>query len=86
MTLADADAHRRRTRRSTARHRRATHERSPCPSPGRPQPLLVEPIVRAALEEDLGRAGDITSELTIPAEQAAHAPSWWRASPAASPA
>ena len=34
-----------------------------------PHPLLVEPVVRAALEEDLGRAGDITSELTIPADQ-----------------
>jgi nicotinate-nucleotide pyrophosphorylase (carboxylating) len=33
-----------------------------------PHALLVEPIVRHALEEDLGRAGDITSELTIPAE------------------
>ena len=32
-----------------------------------PSPLLVEPVVRHALEEDLGRAGDITSELTIPA-------------------
>ncbi len=32
----------------------------------RPPPsLLVEPQVRAALEEDLGRAGDITSALTI---------------------
>jgi nicotinate-nucleotide pyrophosphorylase (carboxylating) len=31
-----------------------------------PHALLVEPIVRHALEEDLGRAGDITSELTIP--------------------
>jgi nicotinate-nucleotide pyrophosphorylase (carboxylating) len=38
-----------------------------------PAPLLVEPIVRAALEEDLGRAGDVTSELTIPADQAATA-------------
>ena len=27
--------------------------------------LLVEPQVRAALEEDLGRAGDITSQLTV---------------------
>jgi nicotinate-nucleotide pyrophosphorylase (carboxylating) len=35
--------------------------------------LLVEPIVRAALEEDLGRAGDVTSELTIPAGQTATA-------------
>lgn len=31
-----------------------------------PQALLVEPIVRHALAEDLGRAGDITSELIIP--------------------
>jgi nicotinate-nucleotide pyrophosphorylase (carboxylating) len=32
----------------------------------RPPPaLLIEPQVRAALEEDLGRAGDITSALTI---------------------
>ena len=32
----------------------------------RPPPaLLVEPVIRAALEEDLGRAGDITSALTI---------------------
>ena len=30
-----------------------------------PHALLVEPIVRHALEEDLGRAGDITSELTV---------------------
>ena len=33
-----------------------------------PSPLLVEPLVRAALAEDLGRAGDLTSELTVPAE------------------
>jgi len=32
-----------------------------------PHALLIEPIVRHALEEDLGRAGDITSELTVPA-------------------
>jgi nicotinate-nucleotide pyrophosphorylase (carboxylating) len=38
-----------------------------------PAGLLVEPIVRAALEEDLGRAGDITSELTIPADKTATA-------------
>jgi len=30
--------------------------------------LLVEPVVRAALLEDLGRAGDITSEAVVPAE------------------
>ena len=29
--------------------------------------LLIEPAVRAALIEDLGRAGDITTEATIPA-------------------
>ena len=38
----------------------------------RPPPtLLVEPAVRAALEEDLGRAGDITSQLTIAADTSA---------------
>ncbi|SMC65507.1 nicotinate-nucleotide pyrophosphorylase [carboxylating] [Fulvimarina manganoxydans] len=30
--------------------------------------LLIEPIVRAALEEDLGRRGDVTSEAVIPVE------------------
>src|SRR5688572_28994047 len=30
--------------------------------------LLVEPIVRAALLEDLGRAGDITTDAVVPAE------------------
>jgi nicotinate-nucleotide pyrophosphorylase (carboxylating) len=38
--------------------------------PGR---LLLEPLVRAALEEDLGRAGDITSELTVPESAVASA-------------
>jgi len=38
-----------------------------------PAALLFEPLVRAALEEDLGRAGDITSQLTIPAEKQASA-------------
>lgn len=38
-----------------------------------PHALLVEPIVRHALLEDLGRIGDITTELTIPAEAQAHA-------------
>ena len=33
-----------------------------------PPPLLVESLVARALEEDLGRAGDITSDLTIPAD------------------
>ena len=39
-----------------------SHPVSPLPA------LLVEPIVRAALVEDLGRAGDITSDAVIPAE------------------
>jgi nicotinate-nucleotide pyrophosphorylase (carboxylating) len=40
----------------------------------RPPPaLLIEPQIRAALEEDLGRAGDITSTLTIPADKTASA-------------
>jgi nicotinate-nucleotide pyrophosphorylase (carboxylating) len=30
--------------------------------------LLIEPIVRAALAEDLGRAGDITSDAVVPEE------------------
>ena len=30
--------------------------------------LLVEPIVRAALVEDLGRAGDVTTDAIVPAE------------------
>ena len=34
-----------------------------------PAPLLIEPQIRSALAEDMGRAGDITSELTIPASQ-----------------
>jgi nicotinate-nucleotide pyrophosphorylase (carboxylating) len=36
-----------------------------------PHALLVEPIVAHALEEDLGRAGDITSDLIIPATKKA---------------
>jgi len=38
-----------------------------------PHILLIEPIVRHALEEDFGRAGDITSELTIEASARATA-------------
>jgi nicotinate-nucleotide pyrophosphorylase (carboxylating) len=38
-----------------------------------PHALLVEPIVAHALEEDLGRAGDITSDLIIPAMKKARA-------------
>lgn len=36
-------------------------------------PLLIEEAVRAALNEDLGRAGDITSQATIPANAKATA-------------
>jgi len=35
--------------------------------------LIVEPIVRAALLEDLGRAGDITTEAVVPADAAVEA-------------
>ena len=38
-----------------------------------PHALLLDPTVRTALEEDLGRAGDITSDLTIPATMRADA-------------
>src|ERR1700742_1017855 len=38
-----------------------------------PAPLLVEPLVRHALMEDLGRAGDLTSDLTLPADAKAEA-------------
>lgn len=38
-----------------------------------PSPLLIEKIVRAALEEDLGHGSDITSEITIPAGESAKA-------------
>lgn len=36
-------------------------------------PILVADAVRAALKEDLGRAGDITSAATIPADKSARA-------------
>ena len=32
-----------------------------------PQALLIEPLVRAALAEDLGRAGDLTTDTVVPA-------------------
>jgi nicotinate-nucleotide pyrophosphorylase (carboxylating) len=35
--------------------------------------LIVEPIVRAALLEDLGRAGDITTDAVVPADAAVEA-------------
>ena len=34
-------------------------------------PLLYEPLVRTALLEDLGRAGDITADAIVPAEKRA---------------
>lgn len=39
------------------------------PSMRPPHSLLVEPVVRRALEEDLGRAGDLTTDLIVPFEQ-----------------
>jgi len=36
-----------------------------------PSRLLIEPGIKAALREDMGRAGDVTSELIIPADQKA---------------
>ena len=38
-----------------------------------PPKILLEPMVRNALVEDLGRAGDITSDSTVPAELQAEA-------------
>ena len=35
----------------------------PCP------PIMIEPSVRAALLEDLGRAGDLTTDAIVPAER-----------------
>lgn len=43
---------------------------------GRPAPLyplLYEPLLRRALEEDLGRAGDLTSDTIVPGDLAAEA-------------
>jgi nicotinate-nucleotide pyrophosphorylase (carboxylating) len=34
-----------------------------------PHPLLIEPFVRVALEEDLGRAGDLTTDLLVEMNQ-----------------
>src|SRR6185369_7554351 len=36
-------------------------------------PLMIEPLVRAALLEDLGRAGDITTDAIVPAQARAEA-------------
>ena len=32
-------------------------------------PLMYEPLVRTALLEDLGRAGDITADAIVPADR-----------------
>lgn len=47
----------------------SSYEKAAQPFTRPPSHLLVEPQVRAALEEDMGRAGDITSALTIPADK-----------------
>jgi nicotinate-nucleotide pyrophosphorylase (carboxylating) len=39
--------------------------------PTPPSPLVYEPLLRLALAEDLGRAGDLTTEATIPLETSA---------------
>ncbi len=41
--------------------------------PTAPYPLVYEPLLRLALAEDLGRAGDLTTEATIPPETSASA-------------
>jgi len=39
-------------------------------SSGRPPPwFLIEPVVRRALEEDLGRNGDLTTDMIVPPEK-----------------
>lgn len=38
-----------------------------------PYPLVYEPLVRAALLEDLGRAGDLTTDTVVPADATATA-------------
>jgi len=38
-----------------------------------PSPLIYEPVVRAALLEDLGRAGDLTTDSIVPADATATA-------------
>ena len=38
-----------------------------------PHALIVEPVIRHALEEDLGRAGDVTTDLIVPPGQTARA-------------
>ena len=49
------------------------HERSAMSPPPPLSPLVIEQAVRAALLEDFGRAGDVTSSATIPASAQARA-------------
>jgi len=42
-----------------------------------PPPLLYEPLVAAALREDLRRSGDVTTDAVVPADAVAVA-TWWR--------
>ncbi len=46
--------------------------RSPMPVPPL-YPLLYEPLIRSALAEDLGRAGDLTTDAVVPADARARA-------------
>ncbi|MCK0113273.1 carboxylating nicotinate-nucleotide diphosphorylase [Ornithinimicrobium sp. F0845] len=55
---------------STTRTRRASTIAPPATLTALPD-LLLEPLVRAALQEDLGRAGDLTSAAVIPADDTA---------------
>ncbi|HEX3483979.1 MAG TPA: carboxylating nicotinate-nucleotide diphosphorylase [Micropepsaceae bacterium] len=48
-------------------------DRLALPHTNPPHALLIEPTVRRALKEDLGRAGDITSDAIIPPDQLARA-------------
>ena len=41
--------------------------------PTPPYPLVYEPLLRLALAEDLGRAGDLTTEATVAPETQASA-------------
>ena len=65
ITLADADAHRGRRRECPSIAVAVVRHDRTCPNS---RSLLVADAVRAALREDLGRAGDITSAATIPAD------------------
>ncbi|MEM8785260.1 MAG: carboxylating nicotinate-nucleotide diphosphorylase [Pseudomonadota bacterium] len=47
--------------------------RPPASPPPPLHPLLIDDVVRAALQEDLGRAGDITSAALFPPDQTAQA-------------